>query len=88
MALQIVKGFENGNNYKIFADSFFSNLSLVKALKVLKGRKLKSEMDLKKLGRGPCDMKVELMSNVIAVRWFNNKCVDTLPSYVGVEAEG
>ena len=23
VALQIVKGFENGNNYKIFADNFF-----------------------------------------------------------------
>ena len=54
----------------------------------LKGRKMKSEKDLKKLGRGPCDMRVKLMSNVIAVRRFNNKCVDTLSSYVGVEAEG
>ena len=63
VALQIVEGFENGKNYTIFADNFFSNPSLVKALKAksmffvgtfqtnrLKGRKLKSEKDLKKLG--------------------------------------
>jgi len=87
----VVQGFENGNNYKIFADNFFSNQSLVKALKVksmffvgtlqtnrLKGRKLKSEKDLKKLRHGSCDMKVELMSSVTAVRRFDNKCVDTV----------
>lgn len=80
MVLHMVKRLENGKNYKIFADNFFSNLSLLKALRDesmffigtfqdnrLKRGQLKSEKDLKKFRHGSSDMKVELKSNIIAV---------------------
>jgi hypothetical protein len=69
------------NNYKIFADNFFTSLPLVKALQErslwfvgtvrsnrLKGCSLKSEKELKKEGRGSVDFKVETSCNIIALR--------------------
>uniref|UniRef100_A0A0L8FIS3 PiggyBac transposable element-derived protein domain-containing protein n=1 Tax=Octopus bimaculoides TaxID=37653 RepID=A0A0L8FIS3_OCTBM len=98
VVLQMVEGLESGKNCKIFADNFFSNLSLVKALRTrfmffvgtfranrLKRCQLKLEKHLKKLRCSSLDMKVELESNIIAVHWFDSRCVDTLSSYIGLE---
>ena len=92
---------EKDMNFKVFADNFFTNLALVRALKTrslwfvgtfrsnrLKGCNLKTEKELKKEGRGASDTKAELMSNMAAVRWFDNKCADTLSSYIGQEPYG
>lgn len=79
---------------------FFLSLPLAAALKKkghlfvgtfrsnrLKGCDLKSDKDLKAAGRGSYDQKVELGSNVIAVKWFDNKAVHLMSSYIGTEPE-
>eukprot|EP00105_Crassostrea_gigas_P041980 XP_019926128.1 PREDICTED: piggyBac transposable element-derived protein 3-like [Crassostrea gigas] len=88
-------------NYKIFADNYFTSLPLVKALQDRslwyvgtvrsnrpKGCILKSEKELKKEGRGSVDFKVETSCNIIALRWFDNKSVDVVSSYVGLKSIG
>ena len=100
VVLQMVKDLPDGLNFKVFADNFFTNLALAKALRKksiyfvgtfranrLKGCQLKSEKELRKEGRGSSDSKVELLSNVIAVRWYDNKTVDCLSTYVGIEKQ-
>ncbi|XP_061170245.1 piggyBac transposable element-derived protein 2-like [Saccostrea echinata] len=89
------------NNYKIFADNYFTSPSLVKALKErsfwyvgtvrsnrLRGCTLKSEKELKKEGRGSVDYRVETSCNIIALRWYDNKSVDVVSSYVGLNPVG
>ena len=98
--LQMVNGLQDGKNYKIFVDNFFTTPAQVESLKRksmffvgtyranrLKGCKLKTEKELKQLGRGSHHFKVDLMSNIVAVRWFDNKSVDILSSYASVEPQ-
>lgn len=86
-------------NYKIFADNYFTSLPLVKALQdrslwyvgTVRSNRLKgckSEKELKKEGRGSVDFKVETSCNIIALRWFDNKFVDVVSSYVGLNPIG
>ena len=49
----------------------------------LKGVTLKTEKELKKEGRGTSDSQVEEREKLIVVRWYDNKSVDFLSSYVG-----
>ena len=46
---------------------------------------LLSEKDLKKQGRGAFDFQVDIASNVVAVRWYDHKSVNLVPSYVSIE---
>lgn len=41
-----------------------------------------------KEGRGSVDFKVETSCNIIALRWFDNKSVDVVSSYVGLNPIG
>lgn len=88
----------DGKNFKVFADNFFTSLALVEALKArdifyvgtvrvnrLKGCPLQNEKELKKVGRGAFDEVVDLTSGAVAVRWFDNRTVDLLSTYVGAE---
>ncbi|MGH0123768.1 UNVERIFIED_CONTAM: hypothetical protein FKN15_076233 [Acipenser sinensis] len=45
------------------------------------------EKDLKKKGRGSMDFRVNQDNNII-VRWFDNKAVNLLSSFVGIEPVG
>lgn len=86
-------------NFKVCADNFFSSVQLVQALKakgihyigtirenrLKKGCELKSEKELKKETRGAFDSAVEFDSGVIVVRWYDNRKVDIISSFVGVE---
>ena len=96
--MAMTSNLETGKNFKIFADNLFSSLKLVKALRErgllyvgtvrenrLKDCGLKAEKVMKKEGRGAMNSKVDVASNVVAVRWFNNKKVDMISSSVGVE---
>ncbi|GFO36069.1 PiggyBac transposable element-derived protein 2 [Plakobranchus ocellatus] len=87
-----------GQNFKVFADNFFTSLNLVKTLQSkgifyvgtirvnrLKGLELKTENELKVVGRGAYDHAVEVNSGCVAVRWRDNRTVDLLSSYVGLE---
>ncbi|XP_053400500.1 piggyBac transposable element-derived protein 2-like [Mercenaria mercenaria] len=95
--MKLVSTLPEKKNYKIFTDNYFTSVSLVKALKekqilfvgtIRQNRlkcDLKSEKELKQNGRGSVDSKVETSSNIIAVRWYDNKSVNLVSSYVGVE---
>ena len=54
----------------------------------MKGCSFKTENELKKEGRGSFDMKVHSSSDFVAVRWYDNKAVDLVPTFVGVEPIG
>lgn len=101
VVIKLASTLEPNKNYKLFADNFFTSLPMVKALKAqsiwyvgtvrsnrLKGCTLKVEKELKKEGRGAVDYQVETSSNIIALRWYDNKSVDVVSSYVGIEPAG
>ncbi|XP_053376586.1 piggyBac transposable element-derived protein 2-like [Mercenaria mercenaria] len=97
VVMKLVSTLPEKKKYKIFTDNYFTSVSLVKALKekqilfvgtIRQNRlkcDLKSEKELKQNGRGSVDSKVETSSNIIAVRWYDNKSVNLVSSYVGVE---
>lgn len=101
VVLEMTSKLESGKNYKVFADNYFSSLSLVNALKErslfyvetvcsnrLKGCDWKSEKKLKEEGRGSFDAKLEVNSNTAAVRWCDTRAVDLVSSYKGMEPLG
>ncbi|KAK3768972.1 hypothetical protein RRG08_054822 [Elysia crispata] len=51
----------------------------------LKECQLSSEKEMKKTGRGAVDSLVETKSGCFVVRWFDNRTVDLLSSYIGPE---
>ena len=53
----------------------------------LHGAPLKSEKELKKEGRGAYDTVVETTRNLLLVRWFDNKCVTVISSYLGAQPQ-
>ena len=88
----------DGHNLKVFADNFFSSLPLIMELKKrnifyvgtirlprMKNCPLLAEKGLKKKGRGAFDYRLEVDSNIIAVRWFDNSSVNLVSSFAGVE---
>lgn len=96
VVLKLCSSLPEKHNYKIFADNFFSNFKMVSELKKkdllyvgtinknrLHGAPLKSEKDLKKKGRGAHDSVVEVTNNLSLVRWFDNKCVTVVSSFIG-----
>ena len=89
---------QEGKSYKIFADNLFSSINLVKSLRErgmhyvgtvrenrLKGCSLRPEKDMRKEPRGAMDSCLDVDSNILAVRWYDNKKVDVVSSYVGIE---
>lgn len=54
----------------------------------MKGCIFKLEKELKKEGRGFVDFKVEIFCNIIVLRWFDNKFVDVVLLYVGLNLIG
>ncbi|GFN83840.1 PiggyBac transposable element-derived 4-like protein [Plakobranchus ocellatus] len=97
----MVRKLPEDSNYIIFADNLFSSLQLVKLLKSrgffyvgtvrenrLKGCSLKPEKVLRKEKRGATDEKVEMNSNVVAVRWYDNRKVDLISSFIGSHPMG
>ncbi|KAK3763388.1 hypothetical protein RRG08_042178 [Elysia crispata] len=51
----------------------------------LKECQLSSEKEMKQAGRGAVDSLVETKSGCVVVRWFDNRTVDLLSSYIGPE---
>ncbi|XP_033823196.1 piggyBac transposable element-derived protein 2-like [Periophthalmus magnuspinnatus] len=85
-------------NYKVTADNFFTSMPLIVKLKErgilylgtartnrLKNCRLKDEKDLKKEGRGSFDYRVETTHGVSAVKWYDNRAVLLVSSYLGPE---
>ena len=49
------------------------------------GAPLNSEKELEKEGRGAHDSVVETTKKLSLVRWFDNKCVTMISSYIGAK---
>ncbi|KAF3852932.1 hypothetical protein F7725_006287 [Dissostichus mawsoni] len=81
-----------GQNYKIYADNYFSCVPLVVKLLDrgihyvgtarqvrLPNCNLEEEKSLKKKGRGSFDIQVETNHNICAVTWYDSRAVNTTP---------
>ena len=99
VVLSMTHNVPDGQNFKLFADNLFTSLNLVKRLKYrgsyyvgtvrmnrLKECQLSSEKEMKQAGRGAVDSLVETKSGCVVVRWFDNRTVDLLSSYIGPES--
>ena len=88
----------DGHNFKIFADNFFTSLPLIMELRKrnifyvgtirlsrMKNCPLSAEKDLKKISRVASDYRLDVDSNIIAVRWLDNKSVNLVSSFAGVK---
>lgn len=99
VVLQLCDSLPRGHQYKVFGDNYFTNfvmadlivkrnigqyLGTIQANRVHKAP-LKSEKDLEKLGRGSHDTVYEKNRNLVLVRWYDNKCVTLLSTFVGTE---
>ena len=85
---------QEGKSYNIFADNLFSSINLVKSLRErgmhyvgtvrenrLKECSLRQEKDMRKEPRGAMDSCLDVDSNILAVRWYDNKKVDVVSSW-------
>jgi hypothetical protein len=54
----------------------------------LKGVNLKTEKELRKKGRVKSDYQVNENKGIVVVRWFDNKTVDILSNYIGLDPLG
>lgn len=98
VVLKLASTLPTNENYKIYADNFFSGIAVILKLKAmgihyvgtvranrLPNCRLREEKDLKKDGRGAYDSRVEQTDNLVAVRWFDNRAVNLVSSFIGVE---
>ena len=88
----------SGHSFKIFSDNFFTSLALVGELEkdaihfvgtvtipILKNCPLMAEKDFKKQELGAINYRDETNSNIIAVKWYENKAVTLISSFVGID---
>uniref|UniRef100_A0A3Q3E559 PiggyBac transposable element-derived protein domain-containing protein n=1 Tax=Labrus bergylta TaxID=56723 RepID=A0A3Q3E559_9LABR len=89
-----------GKNHKVFADNYFTSVPLVQHLKErgihyvgtirmnrMKHCTMMDEKELKKNGRGSMNFRVNQENNIV-VRWYDNKAVNLISSFVGTEPVG
>ena len=99
VVLKLCSTLPEKRNFKIFADNYFSNFTMIKELTQrdlfyvgtinsnrLHGAPLKSEKEMKAEGRGAFDCVVKTTTNISLVRWLGNKCVTVVSSYLGAES--
>uniref|UniRef100_A0A3Q1JQK9 PiggyBac transposable element-derived protein domain-containing protein n=1 Tax=Anabas testudineus TaxID=64144 RepID=A0A3Q1JQK9_ANATE len=100
VVLKMTSTLPAGKNHKVFADNYFTSVPLVEHLKQrgiyyigtvrmnrVKNCQLMDEKDLKKKGRGSLDFRVN-QEDLIIVKWFDNKAVNLISSFVGIEPLG
>ncbi|XP_046858658.1 piggyBac transposable element-derived protein 3-like [Xenia sp. Carnegie-2017] len=101
VVLRLAPSLSSGKNHKLFADRYFTSLTLVEKLRErgiqftgtirnnrLKGCPQVSEKDLKSKGRGSYDMKVDLNKKIVVLRWLDKKAVTLVSSYCGAQPMG
>lgn len=89
-----------GKNHEVFADNYFTSVPLVQHLKErgihyigtirmnrMKDCTMMGEKEMKKNGRGSMDLRVNQDNNIF-VRWYDNKAVNLISSFVGIEPVG
>ncbi|CAL9686005.1 unnamed protein product [Knipowitschia caucasica] len=100
VVLKMTSTLPAGKNHKVFADNYFTSVPLVEHLKErgiyyigtvrmnrVRNCNMMDEKVLKEKGRGSLDARVN-QDNIIIVRWNDNKPVNLLSSYVGIEPMG
>ncbi|XP_051515101.1 piggyBac transposable element-derived protein 3-like isoform X1 [Myxocyprinus asiaticus] len=98
VVMKLASTLPEGQNYKIFADNYFTCIPLVVQLLrrgihymgtarqvCLLNCNLADEKSLKKSGRGSFDFRVEGNHNICAVKWFDNRAVTLVSSFAGPE---
>lgn len=98
IVISLVENVPTHQQFKVATDNWFSSLSLALALKErgilfvgtvrqdrIGGCCLKSEVELKKNGRGSYDWRVEKEHNLSLVRWIDRKSINFLSSYASIE---
>nr|XP_047141031.1 piggyBac transposable element-derived protein 3-like [Hydra vulgaris] len=88
VVLNMLSSLPSGHNFKVFADNFFTSLTLLDVLKeraiwfvgAIRTNRLNMcpllcEKDLRKEGRGSYDYRTDTYFNLILVRWYDNKAV-------------
>lgn len=96
VVLRLCKDLPKQQNYKIFTDNWFSSFKLACHLKEigilmagavrvnrLPGCQFTEDKILKKKGRGAFDFRTEVNSNICAIKWFDNKPVHLVSSFLG-----
>lgn len=97
IVMRLVEQLPKHRNFKIFFDNWSSSHHLVLELKPmdllavgtirqnrLSGCSLKSEKELQKAGRGGYDYRTDVLNNVLILKWYDNKSVHVISSYMGV----
>ena len=100
VVLKMTSTLPAGKNHKVFADNYFTSVPLVEHLKKrgihyigtvrmnrVRDCNMMEEKEMKKKGRGSWDSRVNQEDNII-VRWCDNKAVNLLSSFVGIEPLG
>lgn len=100
VVLKMTSTLPAGKNHKVFADNYFTSVLLVQRLKEreihyigtirmnrMANCTMMDEREMKKHGRGSMDFRVNQDNNII-VRWFDNKAVNLISSFVGIEPVG
>eukprot|EP00795_Rhopilema_esculentum_P011163 gene11163-20060_t len=98
VVLKLCENVLTGCNYKVFFDNWFATLDLCLVLKErgilttatirnnrLAGCTLKSEKEMKKDGRGSFGFKTDQNTGMVVLRWFDNKCVTLVSTYLNVD---
>ncbi|XP_036412767.1 piggyBac transposable element-derived protein 3-like [Colossoma macropomum] len=100
VVVKLCETLPSNQNYKVFADNFFSSAPLV--LKLLQreiyfvgtlrsnrlaGCQLEDEKDLAKRGRGSFDVRVEKEESIAIVKWYDNRSVTLISSYCAIEPQ-
>ncbi|KAJ8884236.1 hypothetical protein PR048_016093 [Dryococelus australis] len=98
VVIKLTEHLPRNENFKVFCDNWFSSYKLFVALKQngllvtgtvrsnrLQGCQMKSDVDLKKQGRGSFDQKTDFTRTVTAVKWYDNKSVNMIFSYRGTQ---
>lgn len=100
VVVRLCEALPSNENYKVFADNFFSSPQLV--LKLLErqiyfvgtlrgnrlaGCQLEDDKSLAKRGRGSADARVEKEGEMVIVKWYDNRSVTLISSYCGSEPQ-
>ena len=100
LVMYLAERIPEGKGHKLFCDNYFTSLVILEEL--LKKRifvagtirnnrlekcPLKSENELKKIGRGSSHSVTTKGGELVAVQWYDNKAVSMCSNFVGVEPE-
>ena len=98
VVMMFLRSLKPKEGHKIFFDNWFLSVDLVVHLKeigydcvrtirqnCLSGCELMEEKELKRFGWGHVDWRVEILTDVCLVRWYDKKAVTLVSNYVAVE---